>query len=157
MRVDECAGLVMETVPLLMRTMRREMRQNQPAELSMPQFRTLRILHRHPGMSLSGLAGKLDLTLASASKLIDVLVKHELVQRESSAADRRRIELQLTECGRATLDNAWQKAHARFTEKLTQLSEGDRALVSEAMRALQTILSVDSQGTPDPGQRGNGS
>ena len=57
--VDACARLVMETVPLLMRVIRREMRRQQPGELSWPQFRTLRILRRHPCLSLSQLAARL--------------------------------------------------------------------------------------------------
>lgn len=156
-REDECASLVMETVPLLMRTMRREMRQRQPAELSMPQFRTLRILHRRPRMSLSELAQRLDLTLASTSKLIDVLVKHDFVQREGCSTDRRRIELQLTEHGHASLSAIWQAAHARLTEALARLPEHERAVVSQAMRALQSLLSTDPQDSPDPGSAGKGS
>ena len=122
----------------------------------MPQFRTLRILHRHPGLSLSELAGRLDLTLASASKLIDVLVKHDLVSRESSLTDRRRIVLHLSEQGRATLQAVWQAAHAHLAEALAQLNEADRALVIQAMRALQAVLTVDQAGTPDLAATGQG-
>lgn len=153
---DECAGLVMETVPLLMRTMRREMRQRRPAELSMPQFRALRVLHRHPRMSLSDLAQRLDLTLASTSKLIDVLVKHDLVQRDGCPTDRRRIELQLSEHGHASLSAVWQAAHARLAEALAQLNAEERAVVSQAMRALQSVLSTDPQSSPDSGPAGIG-
>ncbi|HOS42479.1 MAG TPA: MarR family transcriptional regulator [Armatimonadota bacterium] len=152
--MDECAGLVMETMPLLMRIMRRA--NGRVAGLSMPQFRTLRILHRHPGLSLSALAEKLDLTLASASKLIDVLVKHDLVARVYSLSDRRRVELRLSAQGQAMLASMWQAAHTRLTDALGQLSDGDRALVIQAMRALQTALAVETAGAPDPAPRGHG-
>jgi len=150
-RVDECAGVVMETVPLLMRVIRRG--NGQMTGLSMPQFRALRILHRHPGLSLSALAEKLDLTLASASKLIDVLVKHSLVERIYSLSDRRRVELRLSAQGRDVLASMWQAAHARLTDALGQLNDDDRALVIQAMRALQTALAVETAGTPDPAPR----
>lgn len=153
-RVDECAGVVMETVPLLMRVIRRG--NGQVTGLSMPQFRTLRVLHRHPGMSLSALAEKLDLTLASASKLVDVLVKHDLVEREYSLSDRRRVELRLSAQGHEVLTAMWQASHARLAEVLAQLSDAERALVIQAMRALQTALTVETAGTPDPAQHEQG-
>ena len=130
----------METVHLLMHTMRHEMRQQRPAELSLPQFRTLRILQRHPGLSLSQLAARLDLTLASASKLIDVLEKHALVLRTSSLADRRQIVLQLSEHGCATLEKVEVATHARLAEILASLSVEDRAAVLQAMQALHAVL-----------------
>lgn len=145
--VDECARLVMETAPLLMKAIRGEMRQQRPAELSLPQFRTLSILQRHPGVSLSQLAVRLDLTLASASKLIDVLAKHALVTREACTTDRRKIVLLLTAHGAATLDTMWQATHARLAELLATLSDEDHAAVAQAMRALQTVLHGDAQRT----------
>lgn len=132
--------MVMETAPLLMRMIRCEMRRQQAGELSWPQFRTLRIMRRHPSLSLSQLAARLDLTLASASKLIDVLEKHGLTAREADAADRRKIMLHLTAHGQAMLDTAECAAHARLAETLAALNDDDRAAVAQAMRALHDTL-----------------
>lgn len=137
---DHCARAVLETVPLLMRTIRQEMRQQRPAELSLPQFRTLHILQRHPGSSLSQLAARLDLTLASASKLIDVLVKHDLVFREASQTDRRKIVLLLTEYGSNTLATVEQSTHARLIDVLSALPEDEQQIITHAMHTLQSIL-----------------
>lgn len=137
------AELVMETVTQLMRKIRREMRRQRPQELSMPQFRALRILRRHPEISLSHLAAHLDLTLASASKLIDILEKHGLACREASAVDRRQIMLTLTAQGRETLQTVEVATHARLAEMLTRLGDDDRAVVVQAMHALHTLLDED--------------
>ena len=139
---EECAALVMETVPLLMRAIRHEIRQYQPEELSMPQFRTLRILQRHPELSLSDLAEHLGLTLASASKMVDVLVKHGLVNREASVSDRRKIVLQLNEAGRETLEAVWLATRTRLTAMLSTLEDSDRAAVVQAMRALHGAMDI---------------
>lgn len=141
----------METAPLLMRAIRREMKQQRPAELSLPQFRTLRLVRRHPGMSLSQLAARLDLTLASVSKLIDVLVKHGLVQREAGTEDRRKIALALTLAGEEALTAAWQATHTRMAALLATLTAEDRAAVAQAMRALCAVL--DESGD-DPTEAG---
>lgn len=143
--VGECAGLVMETVPVLMRTIKREMRQQRPEELSLPQFRTLSLLQRHPGLSLSQLTARLDITLASTSKLIDVLAKHGLVTRETSPTDRRKIVLLLTEHGRATLDAVWLATQARLSEMLAPLCPGDLAAVAQALRALQVAVGARTE------------
>lgn len=130
----------METANLLTRLMRREMRRQRPAEISLPQFRTLRILQRHAGLSLSQLAVRLDLTPASASKLIDVLAKHELVERRCSPTDRRKLELYLTGHGRDTLDQAEAATQRALVEMLQALPEERRAVVLEAMQTLQAVL-----------------
>ncbi|MHB9131667.1 MAG: MarR family winged helix-turn-helix transcriptional regulator [Armatimonadota bacterium] len=138
--------MVMHTAPLLMRTIRGEMRRQRPAELSLPQFRTLSILQRHPEISLSQLAARLEITLASASKLIDLLAKHGLVSRESSLTDRRKIVLQLSDHGRSTLDTAWQAAHARLAEMLETLDADDQVAVARAMHVLHAVLENDGGG-----------
>lgn len=137
---DEFAGTVMETVMMLMRVMRREMRRHQPAELTMTQFRTMRILRHHPDISLSHLAEHMDITHASTSALIDVLVKHGMVSREYSAVDRRKIMIKLTELGISTLDSVWQATQHRLTKLLSKLNITDRETVSKAMEILRVAL-----------------
>jgi len=144
--VDACAAMVMETTTLLMRAIRREMRRQRPAELSMSQFRALRILRRHPDLSLSHLAARLDLTLASASKLIDVLEKHGLTARDASLTDRRKVALRVTAHGGHILAAAERAAHANLAEMLTTLSADDRAAVAQAMRALHATLDDGAEG-----------
>ena len=46
---EECASLVMEVVPVVMRFLRGEMRRQVGLRLSVPQFRTLAYVHRHCG------------------------------------------------------------------------------------------------------------
>jgi len=138
--IDDCARQVMETANLLTRLIRREMRRQRPAEISLPQFRTLRILQRHAGLSLSQLSARLDLTLASASKLIDVLAKHDLVERRSSPSDRRKLELYLTPRGRDTLDRAEMATQHVLVEMLQSLPEERQAIVLQAMQTLQAVL-----------------
>ena len=132
----------METVLHLTRVMRGEMKRQRPAELSLPQFRALRILQRHPGLSLSQLAARLDLTLASTSAMIELLVKHEMVSREDSSADRRKVSLQLRPRGTAALEATWQATQLKLGEILTTLSMEDQWVVERAMRALHVVLTV---------------
>src|SRR5215472_3469611 len=98
---EACAAQIMETVPLVMRTLRTEMRRRRPADLSVPQFRALAFVRRHPGASLSEVAEHLGLTLPATSTLIDHLVARELVRRAPNPDNRRRLVLTLTADGQA--------------------------------------------------------
>jgi DNA-binding MarR family transcriptional regulator len=130
----------MDTVLLIMRTIRGEMRGHRPAGLSVPQFRTLTFLRRTPGASLSSVAEHVGVVLSSMSKLVDGLVARELVTRTSAADDRRRVTLDLTAEGHAALDVARQATLARLEERLAYLSADEQAHVLQALQALQAVF-----------------
>lgn len=130
----------MTTVPAVMSVFRAEMRAGRPAELSVPQFRTLIYLQRHPGATLSGVAEHLGLALSTVSKLVDGLFKRDFVTRETSAEDRRRARLALTRHGEAMLEGARAGAQARLAERLSALSLAEQEAVLIAMRALYRVF-----------------
>ena len=137
---ERFAELVMETVSMVTRAIRREMRRHRPSELSLPQFRTLGIVQRHPGASLSVLAEHLGLTTASASKLVDSLVRKGLVTREDSSEDRRKVVLNVTKAGRHALEIARKAALGSLAEMLAALDEPDRNAIIRAMDVLRLAL-----------------
>jgi DNA-binding MarR family transcriptional regulator len=138
--LDSCAQALMETTPQILQAIRVEMRRGRGAELSIPQFRTLRFIQRHPDSSLSDLAEHLGLTLPSVSKLVDGLVKQQLISRKESAEDRRKITLLLTETGTSIVDSARADARANLAKKLKHLSEDDLKTISQAMLILYPIF-----------------
>lgn len=140
---DDCAALVLETVPLVMRSVRAEMRGHRAPDLSVPQFRALNFLYRRPGASLSDVADHVGVTLPSMSKLVEKLVARGLVTRQDDPGDRRRITLALTEPGRAELQAAREATHARLAQRLATLSPEQRAVVAEAMRALRGVFAPE--------------
>lgn len=147
----DSAALLLEMAPLVTRVLRAEVRRSALADLSMPQFRVLAALNRHPGASLSNLAARVGQTLSSASKLIDALLARDLVTRAESLADRRRVTLAVTEQGRAALDAVEAAAHERLTELLSQLSDEERHRVAAALELLQPLL---ERGTSAGGEEG---
>lgn len=82
MSADTIARELLEVVPVIMRTIRAEMRSHRGADMSVVQFRALLFLNRNPGTSLSAVAEHLDLTLPTVSKMIDGMVANHLVTRE---------------------------------------------------------------------------
>ena len=138
--VEQTAELVMETVSAVTRAIRREMREHRPVEMSMQQFRALGVVRRHPNASLSAVAEHLGLTAATASKLVDALVRRGLVTRTDSPQDRRRVVLQVTETGRRALGVARKAALGKLNESLAALDEPDRSAVIRAMEVLREAL-----------------
>ncbi len=135
-----CARAILDVVPLVMRTVRTEMRQYRAADLSVPQFRTLGFLGRQPGASLSAVAEHVGLTLPAVSTLVDGLVERQLVTRSRPPEDRRRITLMLTDKGQSTLEVTHAAAEARLADRLAALSAGDRQQVVQALQALRPLF-----------------
>ena len=147
---EDCAAAIMETVPLIMRTVRAEMRRRRPADLSVPQFRALGYVRRHPDTSLSDVAEHLGLRLSSMSTLIDNLVTRELIDRGINPDNRRRAKLNLTPLGQSTLEAAHAHTQARLVELLAPLSAPDRAVIAQAMRILRPIFAASDAPEHDP-------
>lgn len=139
---ETCAPHVMDTVPLVMRVIRVEMRSHRTPDLSVPQFRALLFVSRRAGVSLSEVAEHLGLTLPSVSKLIDRLVERDLMIRERASDDRRRVILTLTLAGQKALQSATQATQARLAELLGALSPEECATVIEAMHLLRRAFSA---------------
>jgi len=138
--IDACVHELMDTAPQILQSIRVEMRRGRGSDISIPQFRTLAFIQRNPDSSLSNLAEHLELTLPSVSKLVDGLVKQKLVIRQESAADRRRITLDLTQTGASIVNSARANAQASLAKKMDRLSDDELKIIHEAMKLLRPIF-----------------
>jgi len=138
--VDVIAREVLDVVPAIMRTIRKEMRSRRGADLSVMQFRALFFLNRNPGTSLSAVAEHLGLTLPAVSKMIDGMVANGVVTRGDSPADRRRVMLTLTAQGQNLLEMARGGTQACLVEILTELTPGECEAVHQVMQLLQGLF-----------------
>ncbi len=134
---NQCATELLETIPLLMRVIRTNVRSHSGPELSMPQFRTLAFLGRNECAMLSDVSNFLGLTPPAASKLIDGLVAAKLASRETPAGDRRRVSLELTKAGRREYGAVVQAAREFLAGKLRHLNATERASLLDAMSLLK--------------------
>ena len=137
---EQAARELLDVAPAIVRAIRAEMRSHRLAELSVPQFRTMGYLNRHPGASLSDVAEHIGLTLPTMSKLVDGLVTRRFATRETHSGDRRRVTLALTARGRSTWETARQSAQAHLAKLLAPLPEAERASVVQAMETLRPIF-----------------
>lgn len=136
---DKCASAVLATVLVVMNVIRTEIRNRRSPELTVPQFRSLVFVNKFPGAALSDLAEHVGISAPAMSKMVDGLVRRELVSREISQSDRRRISLAITPVGRAMLARARQ---------LASLPPAGRADLLEALGGLRALFTAQPNANP---------
>ena len=142
---EECVREVVDVVPFVMRSLRKEFRSHRGSEILIPQFRTMMYLRRSPGASLSEVAEHLGITAPSTSKLVDDLVERRLVDRQTSPSDRRKIVLLLTTRGKELAENSLRETQAAYLQRFASLPEATLELISQAMRELRVVFQDEAQ------------
>ena len=135
-----CAHAIIEVVPQVVQALRVAMRAQRSHELTVPQFRTLAYISRHPCSSLTAVAEFIGLTLPAMSTLVNGLVEQGLVQREIDPVDRRRVLLTVTDTGITVHRRALDGAEQWLTARVAALSTTQRMAVLDAMRALEPLF-----------------
>lgn len=147
---QECVREVLDVVPLVMRSLRAEFRSHRGKEINIPQYRTLMYLRRSPGASLSNVAEYLGITSPSTSKLINDLVERDLIDRQTSPVDRRKITLILTPKGLDLAQTSLRQTQAAYVERFAILPGETLALITQAMRDLRVLFNSQDQSTSEP-------
>jgi DNA-binding MarR family transcriptional regulator len=142
---DVCAQEILEVVPIVMRTIRAELRRHRAADLSIPQFRTLAFIDRNAEASLSDVAEHIGLKLPSMSKIVDGLVARKFVTRHTHATDRRRMMLALTARGLTALQASRAATRACLAEDLAALSDRQRDIIVQAMEILRPVFTPQGE------------
>jgi len=138
--IKQCADDVLDVIPLIMRSIRSEMRSHRTPELSVPQFRALAFAGMHEGATLSDLADHLGLMPPAASKIVDGLVASGLLERRANRTDRRRIWLALTGLGQKKLQTTHKIARECLAKIFTPLSKTECKQISLAMQQLRKVF-----------------
>jgi DNA-binding MarR family transcriptional regulator len=110
-------------------------------DISMPQAKILLILYVHGPRRMSDIASELDVTLPTATSLIDRLVEKQYVMRETQPDDRRVVLCELTEMGQRAIGRTWQSARDRSQELLQAMNADKLELLADALRAMQEASS----------------
>lgn len=95
-----------------------------PHEISWQQFNILRILRGHhpEPASIKSLSERMVDRNTNTSRLVDKLVKKELVQRETNETDRRLVDISITTLGLKKLEKCSVELEEALTKKLGNLS-----------------------------------
>jgi len=121
------------------------------AGLTSPQLLLLRAIRDYPAATLGELAGKISLSQATATTILNRLETMDLAKRYRSEVDRRKSHVVLTETGKDTLESAPLPMQAKFIEQFETLKTFEQTAilsslqqVAEMMQSPSATLSVES-------------
>ena len=128
------AQQILETVPLIMRTVSAGLRRSNHIGVS-AQFRVLWILEHGP-QSLSELAEKQHVSLPTMSNSISILEERGWIQRKRSTEDRRKVVIEISPAGLEVLEETRREMEARVTAIIGALSVMEREQVAQGLNIL---------------------
>ena len=110
-------------------------------EISTAQIKVIFVLHYGGTLTVNQLAERLKIGQSTASHLVDKLVQAGHVVRIDSTADRRIIDLHLTEQGHNLAERLSGVTHKGIiTQWVSQLSETQRTALGSSLQALLAII-----------------
>lgn len=137
---EDCARELLETVPLVMRDIHKQMRSRTSPDLTAPQFRTLSFIHRNEGASLTEVADHMGLKLPTMSKMVNDLFNKGYLQRKEQAVDRRRVKLVATARGVKIMTACRQGTLQYLSTQLYTVNASDREVIVHAMSLLRSVF-----------------
>ena len=130
--------------PLIFRLIRRKLMTMALAEpdanLKLLHFEIMRVLKEDGTMHVAKIGEKLLIAKAQMTHLIDKLVEIGFVEREIGSADRRTMNISLTEKGRKFSDEQDNLIFNAMEENMSSLSEKELETLSISLRNLRDIL-----------------
>ena len=138
---DMIARELLDVVPPIMRTIRHKWKEGPIHGVSNAQFRILMFIQKRPGAALQDVAHHMGLTSSTTSTTVEELVNNQLVLREPSTDDRRKITLTLTTKGRQTLEEVFEHSRQHLAGYLSPLSTDEAEIVFQALKLLGPLFS----------------
>lgn len=109
-------------------------------DIKFPHFEILRLLNEAGTMHVAQIGEKLVIAKAQMTHLIDRLVEFELVTREIDTADRRTINITLTEKGKDLVEEHGVNTLNAVREKMACLSEDELEELCRSLRNVRDTL-----------------
>lgn len=111
--------------------------------LTTPQLLVLQAASLGDEISLGRIANELKLSQATVTNIVDRLEGRDLVTRDRSPADKRRVNVHLTAAGRAVLEEAPGLLQERFVERFAHLPDWERSMIVAALQRTAALMDAD--------------
>jgi DNA-binding MarR family transcriptional regulator len=108
--------------------------------LSRVQFHAMSHLRRQGPLTISELAGDLQISKQQTTPLICRLIDSGLVARRADEHDRRIVRIEITGAGRDTVEELVAEIKQAFAAKLAVLPEADLDELGQMIRRIREIL-----------------
>lgn len=123
--------------------------------LTVPQLTVLASVGALGRVPIGQIAGRISLSSATVTTIVDRLEEHDLVVRERSKSDKRQVFIVLTQKGRDILTESPQPFHDCFIGRLEQLEPWQRTELLSTLQYLASLmdpeeLPPDKRRDPEP-------
>ena len=115
-------------------------------DLTMPQLKVVFFLFIGGPSRMSEIATALDVSLATATGVVDRLVERGIVLREGHPEDRRVVICRLSEKGEKLISGLWHLSRERAAELMSALPSSKLQLMTESLKALLHASEIKQQG-----------
>ena len=110
------------------------------AGLTAVQLRVLQIVAETGNCHPSEIANRMGVSQATISVLIKKLQNYGLLERQQSVADRRQIDLTITDAGKARLDAAPNALQQRYVQQFESLPEWEQSMIVSVLERVAMML-----------------
>ncbi len=110
--------------------------------ISKPELLALEVITSEEGLMMSDLGKRLDISLSTATGIIDRLIEKKLVKREKNGGDRRIVRVVLTDKGRKTNQTYQKQKKELFGRMLDALDSEEQ---EELIKILEKISGAIKQ------------
>lgn len=108
--------------------------------LTAPQILLLQIIRERGSMTIGDLANHMNLSQATVTTILDRLEKRDLVQRERSTADKRKVFALLTETAIDILKTAPVPLQDQFSRQYQKLEEWEQMMIIASLQRVAHMM-----------------
>lgn len=109
-----------------------------------PQLIALKEIEKHGQISLTALAKKISLSLATISSMIDRLEKHDYIRRTRAEKDKRTFYVCITEAGTQALAKSPNLLQEEFLRKFEALEEWEQHLIVSSLQRIASMMNAEN-------------
>jgi DNA-binding MarR family transcriptional regulator len=111
--------------------------------LTAPQILLLQTIKDKGEMTIGELAGSMSLSQATVTTILDRLEKRDLVYRERSTEDKRKVHAHLTEKALGTLKEAPTPLQEQFAKRFANLDEWERSMIIASLQRVARMMDAE--------------
>ncbi|NRA54278.1 MAG: MarR family transcriptional regulator [Gammaproteobacteria bacterium] len=123
---------------------------NKESGLTGPQLLVMKKIAQLDGPMAKQVAKEITLSPATITNIIDRLEARELVKRQRSEHDKRKVELYLTQKGQLILDNDPQPLQRHFIERFQSLQGWEQSQILSSVERIATMMDADEIDVIEP-------
>jgi len=111
--------------------------------LTLPQFMILQTLNEADNATIGTIAQQINLTQATVTTIIDRMQARGWVTRHRNTTDLRKVNVRMTEAGRALLERGPSTLQDRFGERFASLPEWERHAIVAVLQRVALLMDAE--------------